>query len=343
MFQKHGILDRILEQSKRARRARRPRRGLLGAGDVVSSCGTASQSWTVGEELEKFHRSPAAWAGVWGLGTVFRAELGQDAARLGSSPKQLGNDPLLLCAPPRPSGLVNSVVFLFHGELFKLSFGDTAFPCKKQGNNEGRKREKQTPPASCFYFPHPPPLFIFLVLPGYLVAPATCPEIPLLVQGRFGAQEFKEGLEIPNPALNLLRTGEAAPRLSSLRFCSPRSPPSPLLPRGCCPGLFLSHPSTWAAQTFGAHLRPRGRAALLQTVLTPEKSAAGSTWANFHPASPKRAKSLAVWLWLQDWFEISVWRYKLALISAGCFGVGGVVPCCPSRAVSSTRFGMGCP
>lgn len=75
---------------------------------------------------------PGLGFGVWGLGTVFRAELGQDAAHLGSSPKQLGNDPLLLCAPPRPPGLVNSVVFLFHGELFKLSFGDTAFPCKKQ-------------------------------------------------------------------------------------------------------------------------------------------------------------------------------------------------------------------
>lgn len=52
------------------------------------------------------------------------------------------------------------------------------------------------------------------MFPGYLGAPATCPEIPLLVQWRFGAQEFKKGLEIPNPALNWLNVGEG----SSLLF-----------------------------------------------------------------------------------------------------------------------------
>lgn len=59
-----------------------------------------------------------------------------------------------------------------------------------------------------------PHLSLFFVFPGYPGAPATCPEIPLLFQWHFGAQEFKEGLEIPNTSFNRLNLGEGSSVLS---------------------------------------------------------------------------------------------------------------------------------
>lgn len=76
-------------------------------------------------------------------------------------------------------------------------------PLQKAVERRGGEREKVNPTCFLFLFPPPPPFFIFLVFPGYLGAPATCPEIPRLVQWHFGAQEFKEGLEIPNTAFNV--------------------------------------------------------------------------------------------------------------------------------------------
>lgn len=124
-----------------------------------------------------------------------------------------------------------------------------SFPCRKQRNNEGKKkkREKQSPPVSCFYFPHPLPCFIFLAFPSYLVAPATCPEIPLLAQRPLGAQEFKEGLRIPNPALNPCAVRCPHPR--SHQGMLPRALP---LPFGAHLRLLLHKaPSCWRAVQLG--------------------------------------------------------------------------------------------
>ena len=117
------------------------------------------------------------------------------------------------------------------------------------------------PTCFLFWFPPPPPFFIFLVFPGYLGAPATCPEIPLLAQWRFGAQAFKEGLEIPNAAFNWFTWVKVARCLVGINavLCVslPLSQP-PLLPptpRGHGTRLVFSHPvSMGVAQTFGAHV-----------------------------------------------------------------------------------------
>lgn len=136
-------------------------------------------------------------------------------------------------------------------------------PPQKAVKRRGGERGKVNPTCFLFLFPPPPPFFIFLLFPGYLGAPATCPEIPLLAQWRFGAREFKEGLEIPPSAFRWVDVGEGGSAafpahvsaLLRVPLPSPVLPPVPPMPRGRGTQLVLSRPvSLGVAQMFGAHV-----------------------------------------------------------------------------------------